>query len=55
MDKEANKYEFPNSILRRGKEEVRTLLGVEEVQEERPEAELDGQDVFVPHSAESTP
>lgn len=30
MDKEANKYEFPLSLLIRGKEEVRVLLGVDE-------------------------
>jgi hypothetical protein len=29
-DKEAGRYEFPLSLLRRGKEEVRTLLGVDE-------------------------
>lgn len=29
-DKEASRYEFPMSLLRRGKEEVRTLLGVDE-------------------------
>jgi hypothetical protein len=29
-DKDRGKYEFPMSLLRRGKEEVRTLLGVEE-------------------------
>ena len=30
MDKETNKYEFPLSLLIRGKEEVRVLLGVDE-------------------------
>lgn len=29
-DKETGRYEFPMSLLRRGKEEVRTLLGVDE-------------------------
>jgi hypothetical protein len=38
MDKATNKYEFPLSLLIRGKEEVRVLLGVEE----GPEGEGDG-------------
>ena len=33
MDKARNKYEFPSSLLIRGKEEVRVLLGIEEDEE----------------------
>lgn len=33
MDREANRYEFPTSLLLRGKDEVRTLLGVDEDEE----------------------
>ncbi|KAL7409891.1 oligomeric Golgi complex subunit 6 [Mrakia frigida] len=39
MDKEKNKYEFPSSLLIRGKEEVRVLLGIEEEEEEGGEGE----------------
>jgi len=39
MDKARNKYEFPSSLLIRGKEEVRVLLGIEEEDEEGGEGE----------------